>query len=85
MFHGFEGEFVQAAPAVRDVFDDLLPHAWFPEFLEMVRDAGYSFISRIAGEEKSDLVRHVDHILGFHGSVVGCEFFLDSRSLLARL
>ncbi len=67
VFYCFEGQVVQTMATVRDIFDDLFAHARFPEFLEVVGDFGHGFILRIAGEEEGDLVRHVNHVLGFHG------------------
>jgi len=65
--HGFERKLVQATAATRYIFDDLLAHAGLPKFLEMVGHAGNRLVARIASEEQSDLVRHVNHIGFFHG------------------
>ena len=66
MFHGFQGELMQASAAVRYILDDLLAHARLPEFFEMVGDARDGFIVRVSGEKERDLIRHVDHVFRFH-------------------
>jgi len=61
--NGFERQIAEAGSAAGDVRDDLLAHARFPEFLQVIGDAGYSFFARVGLKEKGDLIRHVHHVL----------------------
>jgi hypothetical protein len=77
---------MQTRSAGGDVRDDLLAHAGLPKLLQVVGDAADSFFVWIRSKEKSDLIRHVYHVLGFHtASVVGGGFFENLRGLAARL
>jgi hypothetical protein len=53
----FEYQFVQAASALRDVLTDLQPHPLLPEFLDVVGDACYGFLSGKARKIERNLVR----------------------------
>jgi len=64
--HCLERELVQPAASVRNILDDLIAHAPFPEFLEVVGHASHRFVVRIAGKEQGDLVRPVNHTVVFH-------------------
>jgi hypothetical protein len=63
----FEGQFMKSRAAVSDVIEDLRAHAMFPKTAQVIRDARNRFFSRICGEKQSNLIRHVDHVFGFHG------------------
>ena len=67
LLHGFEGEFVQAGTAVRDVVNDLLAHARLPKMFQVIGNTRDCFIPRISGKEQRDLIGHVDHVFRFHG------------------
>jgi hypothetical protein len=41
----------------------LLPHALFPELLDVIRHPLDSFLVRIARKKLGDLIRHVHHVL----------------------
>ena len=62
-FHGFDDQFVQAFGALRYVVDELIYHAWLPEFPDVVQNSGYRFFSWESGETERDLVRVVNHQL----------------------
>jgi hypothetical protein len=62
----FKGKFVESASAVGNVSNNLVAHARFPKLFEMIGDARYGLVVRIAGEEHRNLVRHVNHVFFFH-------------------
>jgi hypothetical protein len=59
--HRFERQLVQTLAAVRDIGNDLIAHAALPKFLEVIQDACYRLVVRIARKEQSDLVGPVNH------------------------
>jgi hypothetical protein len=86
MLHGFEGELMQTATAVRHILDDLLAHARLPEFLEMVGHARKRLLARITGEKQGDLVSHVNHVSFFHLQSPGmASFCLEIFVVISRV